>query len=169
MPDSPRPSIAFPAFQTPGGLLPQAVREHHSDYAETQGAARELNRRTDGYWIDLPYSPGRFLGYFGTWAVQKKDCPALRYKIIGAEMRVSVNVTGTVSVPEPVVRIVLPERMMIREQVIALWFGSPPNAPILVAAQRGGRTLDCYRLDSSNWPAGPAQVSGEIVFEVQES
>jgi len=45
MPYSPRPSISFPAFQTPAGLLPQADREHRSDYSETQGQARELNRR----------------------------------------------------------------------------------------------------------------------------
>jgi hypothetical protein len=87
MPYSPRPSISFPAFQTPAGLLPQADREHRSDYSETQGQARELNRRTDGYWIYPPFAPSRFFAVSpAVLKVTPQEVITYRYKLIGATL-----------------------------------------------------------------------------------
>ena len=172
MPFSPRPAIAFPASQTPAGLTAQAVREHRSDYAETQGGAQELNRRTDGYWLDLPYSPGRFICLPPSlWIVAKKDVHTGRYKVTGAQLILNVNVLGSVAVAQASpIRIVIPERLIPRYIAVSSVFGSVNGVPTpaLAYCSPSTRTVDFYRADFSAWPVGPVEVAGQIVIEVEE-
>jgi hypothetical protein len=164
--------VAFPAFQTPSGLLPQAVREHTSDYAETQGQAKELARRTSGVWTDLPYSPGRYLAASpAVWTVARKEIVAARYHVIGAELYFNLFLSGTVTVaPASVLRVVLPERFKSRQNTTTTFQGTFGGVNGLIYAQVsiGTRFLEFYRLDFAAWPIGPMRAFGQMVVEVEE-
>jgi hypothetical protein len=172
MPDSPRPSIAFPAFQTPAGLLPQADREHRSDYAETQGQASELSRRTDGYWIDVPYSPARYLAPPpAMWIVPKSEVFTARYKIVGGLLSLHVSIWGSVQVgPAAALQIVLPERRIARQYAFGLAFlanatGFAVNAWQIAA---GSGIVSFYAKDYAPWPVGAIRVGAQLAIEVEE-
>jgi len=173
MPDSPRPSISFPAFQTPAGLHPQADREHQSDYSETQGQAAELSRRTDGYWIDLPYAPSRFGAPApSVWAVEKKDILALRYKLAGSQASVNFYVNGSITVAAAAgaLSIELPERLRARQTaakpITAVAGGAFAGA--FVQILRGARRLTVSPTALAAWPLGGVTLFGQIVIEVEE-
>jgi len=173
MPFSPRPAIAFPAYQTQAGLTATAAREHQSDYAESQGQAQETNRRTDGVWTDLPYSPGRFTtGTTGaTWQVQQKDVITARYKVIGAELAINLYIVGTLAgVPTGTLRIQLPERLRVRKAAYAALWGTSGAAFFTVLGQAvvGARAISFLRVDFQNWALGSAQVAGQMLIEVEE-
>jgi hypothetical protein len=173
MPDSPRPAIAFPAFQTPAGLTPQADREHRSDYAETQGQAKELNRRTSGVWLDLPYSPDRYRAEPpAIWTVTPSDILTARYKVIGATLTMSLFVFGSINSPASILHVQLPERLRARQyahapaQVSSL---AIPNFAVNVCQiAPGSRALGFFWLQFAAWPVGGVRIGTQIEIEVEE-
>jgi hypothetical protein len=168
VPDFPRPSISFPAFQTPAGLVAQADREHRADYASTQGMARELSRRTDGAWVPIPYSPGRFGPV--QWLVGKKTFNQGRYKIRGNEIDVSFDIQGDVIAPTVNLWFVLPERLRARHTADGSIYSVAAGVgkAALVYIQRGTSLVQFYQLSFPPWPVANVQVAGQLTIEVEE-
>ena len=169
----PAPALAYPAYQTPAGIAPQSVRELHNTYAEAQGHAREVDSRTDGRWIPLPYAASRYwVGTPGSaWVVPPKTVYVARYKRTGAELRLMLNVVGTITgTPTGELRILLPDRLKARAIGATTLFGAAagPSIMVLAYAPAGAKFVVCYRSDFSAWPLGSAQVTGTVTLEVEE-
>jgi len=170
MPYSPRPSISFPAFQTPAGLLPQADREHRSDYSETQGQARELNRRTDGYWIYPPFAPSRFLAVApAVLQVMPQNVITFRYKLIGATLHLHFHIFGNLTADSPYLGIVYPERLIAREFALMPCHVANTAYGVLVCQTHYHENfLRVYNLGFAPWTAGGIRMGSQIEIEVEE-
>jgi hypothetical protein len=153
-------------------LPAQSDREHRSDYANTQGMAAELSRRTDGYWTDLPYSPGRYRADSpAQWGVTKAGITAARYKLSGSELRLSVWVTGALTAASNSLYIQLPERLQVRAGAgsIGLAFLTAIlSTTCILRAFPGKRAVQLTRIDFLQWPVTDVQVIGQLVIEVEE-
>jgi hypothetical protein len=173
MADKPAPFV-FPAFRTPAGLAIPSAFEHTNDYAESQGQAKQIDQRTNGVWLDVPYSPGLFTAVSAgtTWTVPKAQVNVYRYKLAAAELRLNFNVGGTLAGgTSSGLKIELPERRKARAIVGTIGYGTDTSGgfPTLLYLVTGGRVVTIYnRFGYANWQPGAVTVGGQLLIEVEE-
>jgi hypothetical protein len=162
----------YPAFQTPGGLPPQSVREYQSAYAQTEAVSRQLDRRTDGRWRDYdPLSASVWTATppaVLTW--DKSALPALRYKRVGSDLRVSAFLlSGTLSANSATVFLRLPEglRATHTARAIGEYANTSTAGPCIAYLVAGDSAIGFYRFDG-NWLAGPMHAAVQMVIEVED-
>jgi hypothetical protein len=163
--------LVYEAFRTPGGLTPQEAMEHKHAYAQQQGQAAQLDRRTNGVWRDVPYSAGLFIGESGHSVVIDRTAPyCYRYKLIGPELHLRWMLVGNLGAAMTTFQIVLPEGLKIKQGVECDgngWGQSGVGYAVGVYGAPGSKTMHFFRVDQTPWSAGFFVCRGNTQVEVQ--